>query len=142
MDSTSEEHYDKMVNELEEKLDIILKINQHKIINALLANVQSEYSQFMGYLELPPNIKECWGVHLYNYSNLESKKVWIIWNHYILKEFTIEELRNKLINIISLQLGYKLRPIQRGWKERFYSPDGIFMKKHGREIAERWGMQY
>ena len=142
MGSIDVDSYNEMLNELKENLDLIIRVNQDIFRRCLKLNKPDLYSQFMDYLEIPSDSKFIFGISVYNYINNNDFKVWIMWNHYILLEFTHDEMRNKLVEVLNKQLGNTFRPIQRRWKEYYYHPDGPFIKKHGKEIAEKYGMAY
>ena len=142
MGSIDIESYNELLNELKENLDLIIRMNQQVIKNSLKMNTNDLYSQFMGYLEVPSDSKYIYGIHCYNYINNNDFKVWIMWNHYILLEFTHDEMKYKLLEVLDKQYGNKVRPLQRRWREYYYHPEGPFMKKYGKELAEKYGMAY
>ncbi len=142
MGSIDKDTYKEMVDELKNNLNFIIQVNQHIFKNSLKMNKKDLYSQWMGYLEVPKDCRYINNINVQNYTNYNSFGIWIVWNHYILLEFSHEQMRNKLVTLLKKQYGNKMIPLQRKWREYYYHPEGPFMKNHGKEMAKKHGMAW
>jgi hypothetical protein len=142
MGSISNNDYDAMVEELNVNLKNVLKINQQYFKNILEDGIETDYVEYIGLLDVPKKCYFIQGISLHNYKKGKKTEVWICWNHYILMKLSHWQLRKKLRSALEYQVGWKLVPLQRKWREIYYHPEGAFMEKHGRAIAERNGMMY
>lgn len=134
MGSISSDDFKELKNELNNNLDMILKINQKYILKIL--KEKTSFTCYPEFLEVPSRCNHIDLINLYKLDN----NIWFAWNHYILLSLTESEIRYKLYNLLEKQISNGIRSLQRKWLEYYYKPDGPFMNKYSSEIAKKNNM--
>ena len=112
----------------------IIRINRDRVMGIITTETDFGYIP----LQMPPRIDR--GCDYF----LSQTRTGVLFGflHYVVKEWaTRDEFREEMRGILEPRLERKIRTVQRAWREKYYSPEGGYLKLHGQEVADRWGMR-